>query len=157
MNDLQLTRAEQAALQRVFPGSEPVKTVKQQTLLDLIEAERADQNAYRLLAARTKGQTRRLLQELAGDEGKHLRRLSAHCFVRYGSWPQPASCALPQAVRNGKTVRSQLRDHYQDELAAANTYACLADGEQGELRYLLEDLAKDELRHSRILMQILEQ
>ena len=157
MTDLHLTQGEQAALQRIFPGTEPIKTVKQQTLLDLIEAERADQNAYRQLAARTKGQTRRMLQEMAADEGKHLRRLSAHCFVRYGSWPQPMSCALPRAAGSGKSVRSRLRDHYQDELTAANTYARLAECEQGELRYLLEDLAKDELRHSRILMQLLEQ
>ena len=157
MTDYQLTRGEQAALQRVFPGADTGNPVERQTLLDLIEAERADHAAYRMLASGTRGQTRRLLMELAADEAKHMRRLSAHCFLRYGSWPQPASCALPRPACSGRKLWAQLREHYQDELAGANTYARLAAAEQGELRYLLEDLAKDELRHSRILLQILEQ
>ena len=157
MTDYQLTQGEQAALQRVFPGAEAGSPVERQTLLDLIEAERVDHASYRMLASRTRGRTRKLLMELAADEAKHMRRLSAHCFLRYGSRPQPASCTLPRPEGKESKLWAQLRQHYQDELAGANTYARLAAAEQGELRYLLEDLAKDELRHSRILLQILEQ
>lgn len=106
---------------------------------------------YRHLAGRLPPCARQCLMEMAADEKEHARRLSAHyyavtggCVNRQGSYT-PVCCPM-------ETLRRQ----YEAELANAQTYGDAARCAEGMLAELLDELSRDEARHSRMVMYLLE-
>lgn len=112
-------------------------------LQELIEGELGDRRAY-LCAARCAPHpvARRTLQRMAADEGAHARRLLAVYYLACGQCYRPAL----------------LRQRYHEEVCAARQYDRAAQSAGDAcLSQMFRDLSRDETRHARQLMALLEQ
>ena len=125
-------------------------------LQELIEGELGDRRAY-LCAARCAPHpvARRTLQRMAADEGAHARRLLAVYYLACGQCYRPA---LPSGPAESLPWRALLRQRYHEEVCAARQYDRAAQ-RAGDacLSQLFRDLSRDETRHARQLMALLEQ
>lgn len=127
-----------------------------QRLEELIGEELAERRAY-LAAARCApaAAARRCMQQLGREEGGHARRLAALYFLLSGQCFRPNSVAGPEKTCPWRTL---LRESWKRENWAAGQYAQLArDCADPGLRQLLEELGRDEERHARLLLRLLEQ
>lgn len=151
-----LTPTEAQTWDRVFSGCQKEQTAgSEDQLLQLIADEQADCLAYRQMASGCR-KGRAVLLELSADEACHARRLSARYYVQTGQWPEVKTPETQSQQTMPEDLCQALRTHYRQELAGARTYAVLAQSEIGDRRNLFEELAKDELRHSRAIMKLLE-
>lgn len=120
-------------------------------LLEWIVHECEDAALYRHLACCLPAQARRCLLEMAADERRHARRLSAQYYVMTGRCPGGQPAFAPTAC-----PLELLRRRYDEELAASAAYRDAAACAEGPLRELLDELSRDEARHSRMAMCLLE-
>jgi len=139
--------------QREDPGTAQSceHTVTSEQLREWIDHEWEDAALYRHLAGCLPPCAQRYLLEMATDEQGHARRLSAHyyaatggCVERQGGYT-PVCCPM-------ETLRRQ----YAAELTGAQAYGDASRCAEGMLAELLDELSRDEARHSRMVMQLLE-
>ena len=98
---------------------------------------------------------RRTFQRMAADEGAHARRLLAVYYLACGQCYHPA---LPSGPAESLPWRALLRQRYHEEVCAARQYDRAAQSAGDAcLSQLFRDLSRDETRHARQLMALLEQ
>ena len=98
---------------------------------------------------------RRTLQRMAADEGARARRLLAVYYLACGQCYRPA---LPSGPAESLPWRALLRQRYHEEVCAARQYDRAAQSAGDAcLSQLFRDLSRDETRHARQLMALLEQ
>ncbi len=129
----------------------PDCTVTPDQLLEWACDECHDASLYRHLARCLPNSARRWLLEIANDEQCHAKRLAAHYFTMTGCRAQLHAHFVPS-----HTPRELLRQRYQAELDGSAQYRDAAQCAEGELRCLLDQLSRDEARHSRMVMCLLE-
>lgn len=125
-------------------------------LQEMIEGELGNRRAC-LEAARQAPNpaARRMLQRMAGREGAHARRLLAVYYLACGQCYRPA---LPSGPAESLPWRALLRQRYHEEVCAARQYDRAAQSAGDAcLSQLFRDLSRDETRHARQLMALLEQ
>ena len=131
--------------------SAPAVPKEEEDLRRAIEGELADWKTYGALALRGPG--RQVFSQIAAEEMRHARRLSAAYFteraVHY--FPRQQVKAMPAADLMGA-----LRERILHEREGAAIYRRMAEAERGALRPLLETLAAEEDRHAARLMALLE-
>lgn len=127
-----------------------------QRLEELIGEELAERRAYLAYAhCAPQAAARRCMQQLGREEGGHARRLMALYYLLSGQCFRPV---LPTGPVKPMPWRELLRDCCQRERWAAAQYTQLArDCGDAGLRQLLEELGRDEERHARLLLRLLEQ
>ena len=92
---------------------------------------------------------------MAADEGAHARRLLAVYYLACGQCYRPA---LPSGSAESLPWRALLRQRYHEEVCAARQYERAAQSAGDAcLSQLFRDLSRDETRHARQLMALLEQ
>ena len=114
---------------------------------DFIEDELADRRAYLAYAACAPNvAVRRLLRQLAGEEGSHARRLMGVYYLVTG-------CCYQPRLQGGRVEslpwREVLRTRYHAETCGGLRYAQAAE--------VTEDVSAAEYRHARQLLSLLEQ
>ncbi|HPE16764.1 MAG TPA: ferritin family protein [Oscillospiraceae bacterium] len=132
------------------PAAAPMPK-EEEALRRAIEGELADWRTYSALALRGPG--RQVFSQIAAEELRHARRLSAayfteravHYFPRQQARSEPAS-----------DLMGALRERILHEREGAAAYRRMAEAERGALRPLLETLAAEEDRHAARLMALLE-
>ena len=123
---------------------------------DFIEDELADRRAYLAYAAcAPNAAARRLLRQLAGEEGSHARRLMGVYYLVTG-------CCYQPRLQGGRVEslpwREVLRTRYHAETCCGLRYAqAAAATEDVCLREIWEELSAAEYRHARQLLRLLEQ
>lgn len=132
-------------------GCEPECTITPALLLDWICHESKDACLYQHLARCLPRCAYAMLMELAADEQCHARRLSAQYYVMTGCCPQIQPCFHPSHC-----PLELLRRRYQEELEGARLYRDAAGCATGTLLQTLDELSRDEARHSRTVMHLLE-
>jgi len=120
-----------------------------------IDGELTARRAY--LAARRCAPTsaaRRIMQQLAEEEGAHARRLMGLHYILTGRCYQSQLCA---AATECLPWCQLLRLRYQEACCAAEGYRRAAEGAaDGCLRAILQQMAEDEHRHALTLLRLLE-
>ena len=125
-------------------------------LQEMIEGELGNRRAC-LEAARQAPNpaARRMLQRMAGREEAHARQLMAVYYLACGQCYRPA---LPSGLAESLPWRALLRQRYHEEVCAARQYDRAAQSAGDAcLSQLFRDLSRDETRHARQLMALLEQ
>ena len=123
---------------------------------DFIEDELADRRAYLAYAACAPNvAARRLLRQLAGEEGSHARRLRGVYYLVTG-------CCYQPRLQGGRVERlpwrEVLRTRYHAETCGGLRYAQAAEATEDVcLREIWEELSAAEYRHARQLLSLLEQ
>ena len=118
--------------------------------------ELADRRAYLAYAACAPNvAARRLLRQLAGEEGSHARRLMGVYYLVTG-------CCYQPRLQGGRVERlpwrEVLRTRYHAETCGGLRYAQAAEvTEDVCLREIWEELSAAEYRHARQLLSLLEQ
>ena len=150
---------EEAVWRRVLAASEQVASEppKQEDftaeqVMTLLQAKLQDACTYGTLAARTKGDVRRCLLRLAGEERSHAGKLEAVYYLMTGSRP---CCDRPKAPCVACT-NEELRKRYKLEVEAAQKYKCLAE-KAGSFAGVFHCLHRDEQRHAAMILNLLEQ
>ncbi len=143
---------EQAVWDRVSLAQEPPRpSITADQLLDWACHECQDACLYRWLARCLPKCAEPWLKELACDEQSHAKRLAAQYYLATGCRPKLCSDFTPTCQ-----PLEHLRRRYQEELAGSNAYFAAAQNAEGELQELLDCLARDEARHARMVMCVLE-
>lgn len=123
---------------------------------DFIEDELADRRTYLAYAACAPNvAARRLLRQLAGEEGSHARRLMGVYYLVTG-------CCYQPRLQGGRVEslpwREVLRTRYHAETCGGLRYAQAAEATEDVcLREIWEELSAAEYRHARQLLRLLEQ
>lgn len=120
-------------------------------LLTWAEDECRTAALYRYLARCLPVQSRCWLLEIAHDEQCHARTLAAYYYSVTGHRAQLQSDFIPR-----HTPRELLRQQYQLELDASAAYHDAAHCTEGELQLQLDQFSRDEARHARMVMCLLE-
>lgn len=117
----------------------------------IVCAEMADACFYRALAAALPAKERRCLLEIAQDENKHAKTLSAIYFLLQGQrlCPERPPRFCPSCLTE------ELRKRWREELAAAERYEKLA-GQMPEFASTFRCLAADEKRHAQMILCLLQ-
>jgi len=129
---------------------EPDCCLRPEQLMEWVCHECHDVCLYHHLA-RCLPRAKQWLLEMAHDEQCHAKRLAAQYYVLTGCKPCFCTRFHPEAQ-----PCELLRRQYQAELDASAAYRAAADCAEGDLACLLEELSKDEARHSRMVMCLLE-
>ena len=96
-----------------------------------------------------------MFRAIASDEGRHARRLLAAVYLITGERYCPAICYPPLRCDG---YCAALRERYHEEVCAARQYDQAAQSAGDAcLSQLFRDLSRDETRHARQLMALLEQ
>lgn len=144
-----------------LPGAEPdpccMGTVAAE-LLEVLEGyiteERTARQGYLALSRQAPAWARQTLRELAEDEGGHVRRLEAVCYLIDGRTYRPRAACLQPVREDWLTA---LRQCYHEEVCTAMNYARTADSTTDVcLSRLLNELSADEYRHADRLLALLE-
>ena len=145
----------------VPPAQEPeccLASAAEKELSDLqafIEEELEDRRTYLLYArCAPNANARRILRELAAEEGGHARRLMGVYYLITGQCYKPA-------VNMGRTEQlpwcQALRDRYHAETCGGYHYQHWAqETDDVCLGHILAQFSADEYRHAGILLQLLE-
>lgn len=125
-----------------------------ESLGDFIEHELADRQAYCEQMRAAPPAARRVLRQLAEEEGGHARRLMGLYYMMTG---QCYHRAVPAADGECLPWCAFLRRRYEEECAGGYAYARAAEEAEDEcLRRVLLRMAADEYRHAELLLQLLE-
>lgn len=127
-----------------------------QTLRDLADEELEGRRVYLAYArCAPNNNARRIMRQLAEEEGQHARRLLSLYFLATGEHYKPALSTNCIAV---PPWCEALRQRYHEELYDAARYEELSrDGSDAVLAQRMADLSASELRHARQLLCLLEQ
>lgn len=121
---------------------------------DFIEHELADRQTYCQQMRSAPPAARRVLRQLAEEEGGHARRLMSIYYMMTG---QCYHAAMPAADGECLSWCAFLRRRYEEECAGGYAYAKAAEETEDEcLRRMLQRMAADEYRHAELLVQLLE-
>lgn len=120
-------------------------------ILALIREEEQAACTYRHLSRLICPQERRTLLRIAADEACHADRLRAVYFLMEGKRICPEHHTPPCVT----CLTETLRQRYRDELADAKQYESLT-AQAGEFACTMDALAKDEKKHSRMLLCLLQ-
>lgn len=123
-----------------------------QQVMELLQQELLDGCTYRVLAGRVKKDLRRCLLQLAQEEQRHYRKLEAVYYLMTGQRPCPDRPKSPCVA----CTNEELRRRYQDEVAGAEKYRCLAE-KAGSFAAVFHCLGHEEERHSRRILELLQQ
>ena len=121
----------------------------------LIEQELADRRAYleHMRCAPGAG-PRRVLRQVADEEGAHARRLMGLYYMITGRCCRPALCTASVQTLPWCTF---LRGRYAEECAGGYAYHRAAEEtEDACLRRILERFSADEYRHAELMLRLLE-
>lgn len=148
---VQAERTAPAAPAKPVATAVPAVTKEEEALRRAIEGELSDWRVYSALALRGPG--RQVFSQIAAEELRHARRLSAAYFTERAVHYFPR-----EQIRGEKPAElmSALRERILHEREGAAEYRRMAEAERGALRPLLEALASDEDRHAARLMLLLE-
>ena len=127
-----------------------------EVLQGFIREELADRRTYLFLARRAPtAEARQVFRAIASDEGMHARRLLAAVYLITGERYCPTICYPPLRCDG---YCAALRERYHEEVCAARQYDRAAQSAGDAcLSQLFRDLSRDETRHARQLMALLEQ
>ena len=127
-----------------------------EVLQGFIREELADRRTYLFLARRAPtAEARQVFRAIASDEGRHARHLLAAVYLITGERYCPAICYPPLRCDG---YCAALRERYHEEVCAARQYDRAAQSAGDAcLSQLFRDLSRDETRHARQLMTLLEQ
>ena len=131
---------------------QPDRGLTEAQLLELLDRERMDACTYRTLAARTKGQVWRCLQQLALEEQQHGRKLETMYYLLTGRKPCPDRPKAPCVA----CFNEELRRRYEQERGAASQYRKLAE-QESTFGHIFRHLALEEERHGEMILRLLEQ
>ena len=120
-------------------------------VMELLEDELADSCTYRTLAMRVKKDLRRCLLRLAQEEWQHYRKLETVYYLMTGHRPCPDRPKAPCVA----CLNEELRKRYQEEVAGAEKYRCLAE-KAGSFASVFHCLGHEEERHSRTVLELLQ-
>lgn len=121
---------------------------------DFIEHALADRQAYCRQMRSAPAAARRVLRQLAEEEGGHARRLMGLYYMMTG---RCYHAAVPAEDGECLPWCAFLRRRYEEECAGGYAYAKAAEEtEDACLRRVLERMAADEYRHAELLVQLLE-
>ena len=126
---------------------------KTKMLASFIASEIMSASMYRLLSLKTRGsRAENILKRIAADEVRHEKRLQAEYFLLRGD-----TCPRKPAHPSAPSVLKALKDcHAAEEKAAAAYEKAAKDEENGRLRAMFYDLARDERRHAKELRSLIE-
>lgn len=144
-----------------LPGAEPdpcCMGTEAAELLAVLEGyiteEREARQQYLALSRQAPAWARQTLRELAEDEGGHVRRLEAVCYLITGQTRRPRAVCLQPVRQDWCTA---LRQSYHGEVCTAMNYARTADSTPDVcLSRLLNQLSAEEYRHADRLLALLE-
>ena len=140
-----------AQLDRPEESGAAADSLTPETLLSLIDDERADSALYAHLAGRMQGRAQAVLRELSRQEACHARQLGAVYFLKTGKKACPGRPAPPCVT----CINETLRQRYSEEHAAHDAYAALAQN-AGTHRCLLQRIAEEECEHAQKILCILQ-
>lgn len=125
-------------------------------LRDLVDEELEGRRVYLAYArCAPNNQARRILRQLAEEEGRHARRLLSLYYLMSGECYKPISSANCIAV---PAWCKALRQRYHEETYDAMRYEQLShESDDTALSQIMEEFSKDEYRHARQLLCLLEQ
>lgn len=122
---------------------------------DWIDHELADRQTYCRQMRCAPAAARRVLRQLAEEEGAHARKLMGLYYMLTGQCFRPA---LQPADAEALPWCAFLRRRYEEECAGGFAYRKAAEEAEDDcLRRILERLAADEYRHAELLLQLLEE
>ena len=122
---------------------------------DWIDHELADRQTYCRQMRCAPAAARRVLRQLAEEEGAHARKLMGLYYMLTGQCFRPA---LQPADAEVLPWCAFLRRRYEEECAGGFAYRKAAEEAEDDcLRRILERLAADEYRHAELLLQLLEE
>ena len=146
-----VTAARQEPERPETPDCRPDCSPTPEQILDWICHECQDACLYHHLARCLPACAKPWLLEIAHDEQRHARRLAAQYYLMTGCKPHCCTQFRPEAQ-----ACELLRRQYQAELDGSAAYLDAAHCTGGDLSILLEELSKDEARHSRMVLCLLE-
>ena len=132
------------------PDAKPDRCLTPEQILDWICHECHDACLYRHLS-RCLPRAKQWLLEMAHDEQCHAKRLAAQYYLLTGR--KPCFCTRFSPDSHACEL---LRRQYQEEINGSAAYHDAAHRAEGDLADLLDELSKDEARHSRMVMCLLE-
>ena len=126
-----------------------------EAIRDFIEHELADRRIYlEHMRCAPSAAARRILRQIADEEGTHARRLMGLYYIITGQCYRPALCAAPTEMQPWCQL---LRRRYGEECAGGYAYRRAAEEtEDACLRRILERFSADEYRHAELLLRLLE-
>ena len=121
------------------------------TLTEFLNDEFADAYIYRTLAQRFGGEMRTRFAQMANDEMRHYRMLSASYYIVTGKK------FIPEKIKKltFESLPKLLKDRYYAELSGAAAYIKAAKNEDDDFSSLYLSAAEDEKRHARTILYIL--
>ena len=145
------TGAEQAPAKTDRPPQTPAVSIIPEQVMQAMQQELSDAEAYRCLAARMSGCAKKTLLAISHDERCHAKKLGAIYFLLTGKKACPKKPEPPCITCNAETLRRQ----YQRELSARERYEALAPL-AGARACTLRELALDECRHAQSIYELLQ-
>lgn len=122
-------------------------------LRDFIEHELADRRLYLEHMRCAPAAARRILRQIADEEGAHARRLMGLYYIMTGQYYRPALCAAVEPL----AWCALLRRRYAEECTGGYAYHRAAEEVEDEcLCRILQRFAADEYRHAEMLLRLLE-
>ncbi len=123
-------------------------------LRDFIEHELSDRRTYLEHMRCAPPPARRILRQIADEEGGHARRLMGLYYIMTGQCYRPALCPAAGEILPWCAL---LRRRYGEECAGGYAYQAAAEETEDEcLRRILRQFAADEYRHAEMLLRLLE-
>lgn len=120
---------------------------------DFIEHELADRRLYLEHLRCAPPNARRILRQIADEEGAHARRLMGIYYIMTGQCYRPALCTAVEML----PWCQLLRRRYGEECAGGYAYHRASEEAEDEcLRRILHQFAADEYRHAEMLLRLLE-
>lgn len=125
-------------------------------LRDLVDEELAGRRTYLAYArCAPNNNARRIMRQLAEEEGRHARRLLSLDYLMSGECYKPLPAADCIAV---PAWCKALRQRYHEETYDAMRYEQLShEADDPALAKIMQELSCDEMRHARQLLCLLEQ
>lgn len=132
----------------------PMGGAAAERLADFIAHELADRQAYLRCLRCAPAQARRVLRQIADEEGAHARRLAGLYYLMTGTCYRPPLAAGGQEQM---TWCGFLRLRYHAECGGAEDYRAAAESARdGCTKAIFRHLADDEQRHAQMVLQLLE-
>ena len=145
------TNAEKAPAKTACTHETPAVSITPEQVMQAMQQELCDAEAYRCLAARMSGCAKKKLLAISHDERCHAKKLGAMYFLLTGKKACPKRPEPPCITCNAETLRRQ----YQCELAARERYEALAPL-SGARACTLREISLDECRHAQKIYELLQ-
>lgn len=156
LNPYPEVRSAETAPSSPLPERCTQSTLQAQTLRNLADEELEGRRVYlAYVRCAPNNNARRMMRQLAEEEGRHARRLVSLYYLMTGE------CYKPVLSTNCIAVSAwceALRQRYHEEIYDATRYERLArDSNDAGIAQIMTALAGSEMRHARQLLCLLEQ